>query len=263
MTEDRTAVVLRDLVDGVGIVSLNRPHRHNAIDDDTGAALGDAIDWAAGDPRVRCILLRGEGPSFTSGRDMAVLGHRAQGESDFEFVRRAQERSLALMEGPKPVVAALKGYALGGGFEMALRADLRVAAGDVKLGLPEIRYGLLPDTGGTQILTTLIGPERTKYLVMTGDRIGADEALAWGLVHRIVPVDELDAVALDLARRLAAGPPLALALAKQLVDQVFADAVRRGIRQELVAQTALFASEDYREAKAARLEDRPPVFRGR
>jgi enoyl-CoA hydratase len=256
-------LVLRELDDGVGIVSLNRPEKHNAIHDEMGEAIREALHWAIDSPDVRCILLRGNGRSFCSGRDTTVLGHRARDESDFAFIRRAQNGRLDMLDAPKPIVAAVQGNAIGGGMEMALAADMRVAATDLKMRLPEILYGILPDTGGTQILTTLIGPSRTKYLVMSGEVIDGQQALEWGLVDWLVPPESLDAKALEIARKLAAGPPLAVALAKQLVDQVHGEAVRRGTRLELLAQTTLFKSEDYQEARASLREQRTPKYKGR
>ena len=255
--------VLHRLEDGVGVVSLNRPDKHNAMDDASGPALREALEWAYESPEVRAVLLRGEGPSFCSGRDTTQLGHRARDESDFAFVRRAQDGRLSMLDAPKPVVAALRGHVIGGGMELALAADMRVAASDVRLRLPEVRYGILPDTGGTQFLTTLIGPSKTKYLVMTGEAVDAEQALAWGIVDWVVAPDELDAKALAIAKQLAAGPPLAVSMAKQLVDQVFGETIRRGIREELLAQTTLFKSEDYQEARAALREDRAPRYRGK
>ncbi|MGH2785449.1 MAG: enoyl-CoA hydratase/isomerase family protein [Actinomycetota bacterium] len=256
-------VVLRELVDRVAVLSLNRPEKHNAFNDEMIEAWSVAVDWAIAEPDARSILIRGEGASFSSGRDVTELGRRAKGETDYEFVRRAQDDAIKLGEAPKPVIAALKGYVFGGSFELALRADIRVAATGATMCFPEIGFGILPDTGGTQLLTLVAGPSRAKLLIMTGDRIGAEDAKAWGIVDVVVPPEALDATAMDLARSIAAGPPLALAMAKQLVDQLAGDAVARGTRAELVAQTALFASEDYREARTAREEKRPPRFTGR
>jgi enoyl-CoA hydratase/carnithine racemase len=255
--------VLRRVEEGVGVVSLNRPEKHNAVDDAMGPALREALDWAFESPDVRCVLLRGEGPSFCSGRDTTVLGHRANDESDYAFVRRAQDGRLAMLDVPKPIVAALRGHVIGGGMEMALAADMRIAATDVRMRLPEVHYGILPDTGGTQVLTTLIGPSRTKYLVMTGDVVDGEQALAWGIVDWLVAPEALDDEALTLAKKLAAGPPLAVAMAKQLVDQVWGESLRRGIRAELLAQTTLFRSDDYHEARAALREKRPPKYKGK
>lgn len=246
-------LVLVDVSDGVATVSLNRPDRHNAVSDELFEQCTAAIDRVLADPAARVVLLRGEGRSFCSGRDTAQLGARVGGESDLSFIRRHQRPRLALLESPKPVVAALRGYVLGGGFELALSADVRVAADDTVLAMPEIRYGLVPDTGGSALLTAVAGPSRAKYLLMTGARIDAQQALAWGIVDFVVPAAEVDERARAIAAEIADKSPTALALDKQLVDQAWAGAVRAGLAQELVAQVAAFASEEYRSAKAARL----------
>jgi enoyl-CoA hydratase/carnithine racemase len=246
--------VLTDTVDGVGIVSFNRPARHNAIDDELGREWRDAVGHALEDDAVRCLLLCGEGASFCSGRDTAQLGQRAGGESDVEFVSRAQEIRVAMLESSKPVVAAVQGYALGGGFETALGADMRIAADDAVFGLPEVHYGLVADTGGTQLLTPLVGPAKAKYLLMTGDRIDAAQALAWGIVDWVVPASELRAAAFTLAGKLAAAPADSVGFAKQLVDQAWAGSIRNGMRQEVLAQTALFAAARTRRSPGRQLD---------
>lgn len=258
-----TQLVLREDKSGVAIITLNRPERHNAVDDEMGEALRETLDAALTDDAARVLLLRGEGKSFCSGRDTNVLGHRARDESDFAFVRRAQDGRLKLMDSPKPVVAALKGGVIGGGCEMALSADIRISSTELKMRLPEINYGLLPDTGGTQMLATLIGPSRAKYMTMTGEAIDAQTALAWGAVDFVAAPDELDTRAFAIAQSLAEKPPIALAMAKQLIDQMHGPAIRSGIRQELLAQTALFKTEDYAEARAAVREKRKPKYKGK
>jgi len=257
------AGVLTDTVDGVRIITLNRPERHNAINDEMAEELGAAWAEAYEDPAAIAILIRGAGKSFCSGRDVAVLGHRARQESDFHFVRRAQVGRIAQLECPKPIVAALKGAVLGGGCEMALTADVRVSSTDLKMALPEINYGILPDTGGTQLMNALIGPSRTKYLVLSGERIGAQTALEWGAVDFVVEPEQLDDRAFEIARTFASKPPIALAMGKQMVDQMHIGAIRTGIGQELLAQSALFLTEDYKEARAAHREGRKPQYQGR
>ena len=247
----------------VGIVTLNRPERHNAMDDEASERFQQVLDEALGDQAVRVVLLRGAGKSFCSGRDTAVLGHRAREESDYHFVLRAQQGRLKMLDSPKPLVAAVKGAAIGGGAEIALACDVRVAASDFKLALPEINYGLLPDTGGTQYLASLIGRARAKYMVMTGEPIDAQTALEWGAVDFVVAPEQVDANALEIARKIAGKPPLALAMAKTLIDQAGAGAVRNGLAQELLAQTALFTTEDYAEARAALRENRAPAYKGK
>ncbi|GAC1572802.1 MAG: enoyl-CoA hydratase-related protein [Novosphingobium sp.] len=258
-----SAKVLYEVIDGVGVVTLNRPEVHNAMDDEAAALYKEVIDAALEDDRVRAVLLQGAGKSFCSGRDTTMLGHRAKDESDYHFVLRHQQKRLAVLDSPKPFIAALKGAAIGGGCETALACDIRVSDTTLKMALPEINYGILPDTGGTQLMTALIGPSRTKYMVMTGNRIDAQTALEWGAVDFVVAPEELDAKALEIAKTIAAKPPIALAMAKTMIDQGHAGAVRNGIAQELLAQTALFKSEDYSEARTALREKRAPIYRGK
>lgn len=246
----------------VAIITLNRPERHNAMDDGMSDAFVSTLLGALEDDS-RVILIRGEGPSFCSGRDTSVLGHRARDESDFHFVRRHQGSRLRMMDSTKPIVAALKGGAIGGGCELALACDIRVADTSLKLSLPEINYGVLPDTGGTQMMTALIGPSRTKYMVMSGRKIDAATALAWGAVDFVVAPGELDATALEIAREIAAKPPINLAMAKQMIDMIHGPAIRAGTRAELLAQTALFKTEDYQEARAALREKRAANYKGK
>jgi enoyl-CoA hydratase/carnithine racemase len=254
MGEHPTGTVTSEIDDGVAVISFNRPDRHNALNDELAHAWRAAVHRAIGDETVHCLLLRGEGSSFCSGRDTSHLGERVARESDLSFVRRAQETRLTMIDAPKTIVAAVRGYVLGGGFEIALSADMRIAAADTVFGFPEIKFGLVADTGGTQLLTPLIGPSKAKYLLLSGERISADTAMRWGLVDWVVEPDELDTAALDLAKRLAGAPPQAAAMTKQLVDQAWAGSIRNGIRQELIAQVALFAGAEHRAAKTAQLE---------
>lgn len=262
-TNSTSESVKRDLADGVAVVSLNRPHKHNALDDTTSAALAAAIAWATSADDVRSIVIRGEGRSFSSGRDTTQLGQRTRQESDYTFIRRAQQTRLMIIDSPKPVLAVLRGAVLGGALELALSADIRIAADDCALGFPEVGFGIMTDTGGAPLTTVLAGPSRAKYLIMTGERIGGEHALRWGLVDEIVPVAEVDDRAMQLARRLATAPPLSVAMTKEVVDGVWAGAIRAGMRAELLAQSALFRSNDHAEAKEARRDGRPPAFSGR
>ncbi len=238
------APVLFDITNGVGTVTYNRPDRHNAISDEMGELATRIVADAIENPEVKVIVLRGAGKSFCSGRDTTQLGTRAHGESDFEYVRRAQNNRLAVMDAPKPVIAAVRGWAIGGGLEMALACDIRIAAPDIKLRMPEINYGLLPDTGGTQFISTLANPSRAKLMIMSGEVIGAEEALAWGLVDRIVPADELDSYVQSFAENLATKSSVGLAMAKQMIDSSWIGAAREGMRQELNAQIVMFAERD-------------------
>ncbi len=255
--------VLTEIREHVGIVTLNRPEKLNAFNDTMTDELDAAIDGVLRNDAVRAILIRAEGRAFSAGRDTGELGHRRGGESNFEHVRRAQQRNLSLMAAHKPVVAAVQGHAVGGGFEVALAADMRVASDDALFRMPEIRYGLLPDTGASQVLSVLIGPARTKLLILSGRPMTARQAEQWGAVDMVTSRDDLQDAAFALARDIAAGPPIALAMGKQLVDHAWGERVRSGISLELMAQTALFATEDYAEARAAVREQRPAQYGGR
>jgi enoyl-CoA hydratase len=255
--------VLSELDGPLRIITLNRPERHNAMNDEMSALFQSLLFAALEETESSAILLRANGKSFCSGRDTSVLGHRERDESDYHFVRRHQEGRLRMLEATKPVIAAVKGGAIGGGCEIALAADIRVADTTLKMALPEINYGLLPDTGGTQMLTALIGPSRTKYMVMSGDKIDAHTALDWGAVDFVVSPEELDERALSIARTIASKPPINLAMAKDMINLMHGPTIRTGTRAELMAQSYIFKTDDYAEARAALREKRAPVYRGK
>jgi len=257
------AGVLTETREGVRIITLNRPERHNAMNDEMGELFRAAIDEALEDEAAISVLILAAGKSFCSGRDVTVLGDRARDESNFTFFRRHQAGRMKVLDSPKPFVAALKGAVIGGGCELALACDVRVSSTDLKMSLPEINYGILPDTGGSQMMTALIGPSRTKYMVLSGERIDAATALSWGAVDFVVEPEELDERAFQIARTFAKKPPIALAMGKAMVDQMHMGAIKNGLGQELIAQTALYSSEDYKENRAARAEGREPRYRGR
>lgn len=258
------AGLIRRETDGrVAVLSLARPDRHNAFNDEMEAELAAAVDEAIADREVRAIVLRGDGRSFSSGRDVSALGQRPEGVSDLEFVAGFQRSRKRMYESPKPVVAAVKGAVLGMGLEIAACADFRISSTDAVFAFPEVNYGIITDTGGAPFAALLAGPARAKYLVMTGDKIDAQTALSWGLVEFVVEPDELDDRALELARELAAKAPLAVQHAKKIVDGLYADTVRAGMREELLVQSLLFTTEDYAEMRKALREKTTPEFRGR
>jgi enoyl-CoA hydratase len=255
MSEERPSM-LRELRDGVAILSFNRPEKHNA-----GAGDPEAWEWALRDPNVRAVVIRGEGKSFHTGRDTTLLGTRASGQSDLEFVRHATTSRVNQLMYAKPIIAAVKGYAIGGGFEQALSADIRVGSREAKVCLAEIKYGILPDTGGTQMLTALVGPARAKYMTLTADFVDARTAYDWGIFDFLMDTpEECDAKAIEIATTIASRSPAAVEMGKQLIDQMYVPAIINGVRQELLAQSALFQTGDYKEQRAALRENREPVF---
>lgn len=235
--------------DRVRIISFNRPERHNALDDATLDEIAEAFRSAANDSGVDVILLRGEGRSFCSGRDTALIDDSGAagdtGGTDYEFIRRHQDMRLAQLDSAKPIVGALKGTVAGGGLEFALASDIRIAATDIRLSFPEIKYALTTDSGGSVLTTMLAGPSRAKLMIMTGRRVDADTALRWGLVDEVVAPEELDERAFALCREIAKHSNSAVQTTKQLVDQAWRGAVVNGMRAELLAQVALFSSPEF------------------
>ena len=249
--------------DGVAVFTLDRPGRLNAIGSDTVELLDLAVDHVVSDVSVRAVVVTGAGRAFSAGADITELD-RLAGPGDFaRFVHSLTDSFGRLARLPQPTIAAVDGLALGGGFELALSCDLRIAGEGARFGVPEVRLGLLPAATGTQQLTRLLPAAIAKQLLMTGEPITAEEAWRWGLVNRVVPAGEALSAALELARSLGSGPPLALATAKRLVDEgrdlPFAHAV--GLERDAVA--LLFDTDDRREGVAAFLAKRPPVFSGR
>lgn len=244
--------MLKEVKDGVGILTFNKPEVHNAMDDAAQAEITEAFGWAQKNKDVRVVVLRGEGKSFHAGRDVRVMGVRPPGVSHFDFMREGQQNIRTLLDMGKPTIAAMKGACLGGGAEYALCCDIRVSSTDLKFSLPEVKYGLAVDQGGSAMAASLIGPSKTKWLLMTGDSIDAKTAHAWGLSDFLVEPDQLDAKVLEIAAKIAANPNRAVLAAKDLVDEIWADGVRSAIRRELTHQMALFGSEEFAELRAKR-----------
>ncbi|OKO81095.1 enoyl-CoA hydratase/isomerase family protein [Bradyrhizobium sp. AS23.2] len=241
--------VLIEVRDGVAIISMNRPKRHNAENDAARAELGEAFRRAKADPAVRAILLRGEGPSFCSGRDKSgFLSPDAQG-SYVSLIKTAQDVRRDQFGIDKPVLCAMHGYVIGAGAELALGCDMRITADDLKFSLPEVGFGIVADTGSSTRLTALVGPARAKWMLISGAPIGGQEAVAWGLAEWCVPRAELDARAVELARQLASQPPIAAARQKQLVDQFAFGNQDDGLNREMLVQLELFDGDEFRKVQ--------------
>jgi enoyl-CoA hydratase/carnithine racemase len=256
-----------EIADGVARVTLARPEVLNAMDLEVFAGLREAGERAARNPAVRAVVVSGEGRAFSSGLDTSLFAALTAGSpagAPLPVDIAALQASFSVFETmPKPTIAAVGGLALGGGAQLALACDLRVAGDDAELGLYEIRWAIVPDLGGTQRLPRLVGVGRAKELVLTGRRIGAAEALAWGLVNRVVERARLEEEAMTWARELAAGPPLALAAAKRLVGGALDVPVAAGLEREAAINRRLVGTDDFREAVTARLERREPAFHAR
>jgi enoyl-CoA hydratase/carnithine racemase len=251
-------------------VTLNRPQKRNALTPAMLEELAGAVREADASPEVRAVIVSAEGPIFSAGIDLQSLGEVSgpgDGIHPARQVRRVAERlqhALHLIEATEvPVIGALQGQVLGLGLELALAFDLRVAAADLTLSIPEARLGLVADVGGTTRLARTVGPSRAKDLLLTARSVDANEALQWGLVNRVVPPAELRTAAAALGRDIARNAPLAVGLAKLIVDQGDGLDKHTQMAIERWAQSQLLTTEDFREAVAAFLQKRPANFKGR
>lgn len=244
-----------EVAEGIGTVRLDRPPL-NALDTATQNRLRELAEEAGRRDDVRAVILYGGPKVFAAGADikeMQAMDHAAMVVRS----RALQDCFTAVARIPKPVVAAVTGYALGGGCELALCADYRIAADNAKFGQPEILLGLIPGAGGTQRLSRLIGPSKTKDLIFTGRQVKADEALAIGLVDRIVPAAEVYEQARAWAAKLAQGPALALRAAKEAVDTGLETDLDTGLAIERNWFAGLFATEDRETGMRSFVEDGP------
>jgi enoyl-CoA hydratase/carnithine racemase len=272
-------------VGAVGWLRLNRPERLNAMTIEMWDELAKLGESLGDDPSLRCLVVMGEGRAFSSGIDIEQLlaggggnlfSEAGKGSPQLadsptsglgmedKLVTRIGELQDAytwLADAPYPTIAAMRGYALGGGLQLALACDLRIAARGTKLALPEHKYGILPDLGGTYWLPRIVGPAKAKELIFTAETIDAEEALRIGLLNRLVDDADLESAATELAERIACQPPIAVRRTKRAVDQAARQSLGEGLREAAVGQAECIRSADFLEAVSANLEKRTPAFK--
>lgn len=248
--------------DGIGILSINRPKVLNALNFDTLKELGNFIEEKLPEEELKALIVTGAGDkAFVAGADIAQMN--SMSEKEFQHYVDYAHKVFALLEDdPCPSIAAVNGYALGGGSELALACDIRIASEKAKLGFPEVKLGIFPAWGGTQRITRVLGLGKTKELVFSGEMIGADEALRIGLVEKVVPHEEIMEEALKLAGSIAKRGPLAVRLSKTAINAGSEMDLHKALLLEKTLITLCFDSHDREEGMKAFLEKREPSFTG-
>lgn len=252
--------IIVEIDDHLGFITIDRPKKLNALNKETIAELHAAFKNLDGDADVRCIIITGSGEkAFVAGADIAEFAdfNAAQGK---ELARKGQSDLFDFVaELSTPVIAAINGFALGGGLELAMASHIRVASTNAKMGLPEVSLGLIPGYGGTQRLPQLVGKGKAFEMITSGGMIGAEEALSFGLINHVIPQDELLSFCEDLANRIIRNSPLAIAAAIKAVNAGYEHSVN-GYEVEIDAFGDCFGTEDFEEGTTAFLEKRKPDF---
>lgn len=259
--------LLYEVKDGIATLTLNRPERLNALGGTLRQDLHDAVTRAGADPEVRVMVVTGAGKGFCSGGDVKAMGEAKAGQRErplLEKIAPGRDRTLlAMREAPQPIIAAVNGAAAGAGMNLALGCDLRIASTAARFTQAFVKRGLHPDWGGTYFLPRVVGMAKAAEMIFTGDVIDAAEALRLGIVSQVVAPEELLPAAYDLARRIAAGPPVAIRLAKRSLYANEDLDLRGALQIETMAQNICFETEDATEGIRAFGEKRAPIFKGR
>ena len=246
--------------DDIVVLRLNRPQVRNALNLDLRIRLADEIARCGADSKTRCVVITGSDTVFAAGADITEMANAGPVEV---MARNVQQYYSAVMDCPKPVIAAVEGFALGGGFELALCADIIVAGDGAKLAFPEVKLGILAGGGGTQKLARLVGRQRAMLLLMTGRMFSAAEALAMGVVGEVVPAGQALTRTLELAREIAAMPPISIAQIKEIVNAGLNAPLETALMLERKAFQLQFATRDQKEGMKAFLEKRKPTYEGK
>jgi enoyl-CoA hydratase/carnithine racemase len=257
--------ILRSVTDGVGVITFNNPEKRNAMSLDMWEGLGQALVELRDDPGVRVVILVGAGDkAFVSGADISQFEKtRHNAEASEEYSKKSAAQRALLADCPKPTIACIRGFCLGGGMQVAMLADIRIAAENSQFGIPAAKLGIAYGYDGLRHLVSLVGPSWARLLMYTGMRIGAAEGLRIGLVDRVVPDTELWDATLEIARTISGNAPLAVEAAKITIAQVLKDPEKRDMDAIKAIGTACMDSEDFREGRQAFMEKRKPKFKGR
>ena len=245
--------------DDIVVLRINRPQVRNALNLEVRVGLADAVTRYGADPSVRCIILTGSDLAFAAGADISEM---AEADPVEVMSRNVQRYWRVITDCPKPLIAAVEGFALGGGLELALCADIIIAGEGAKLGLPEVKVGILPGGGGTQRLARLVGRHRAMLLIMTGRIFGAAEALSMGAISEVAPTGQALTRAIEVAREIAAMPAISIMQIKEIVNAGVNASLETALMLERKAFQLQFATRDQKEGMRAFMEKRKPKFEG-
>ena len=250
-------------IDGAIATITNRnPDKHNAFDDEMDAQLWDYLDELKQRPDVRAVVWRGEGKSWSSGRDVGSIGTNKTELTHHQLMTRGVRGIQKLWELDQVFLVACKGWVMGGSFQRALLCDIRVAAEGTRFRLPEVTHGVIPDTGGVGVLHEMCGHGVVSDMVLTGRILTAEEALHHGVVSRLVTDEELEPTVYEMAQQVAASPAVTVKMARTVIRHLAIPPVRASMEDELIYQTFINKSDDFAEFRAARAEGRDPVYKG-
>jgi enoyl-CoA hydratase/carnithine racemase len=250
-------------IDGAIATITNRnPDKHNAFDDEMDARLWEILDELKQRPEVRAVIWRGEGKSWSSGRDVGSIGTNKTELTHHQLMTRGVRGIQKLWDLDQVFLVACKGWVMGGSFQRALLCDIRVAAEGTRFRLPEATHGVIPDTGGVSVLYEMCGHGVVSDMVFTGRILSADEALAHGVVSRVVTDEELEPTLYEMAEQIAKSPAITVKMARTVIRHLSLPAIRASMEDELIYQTFINKSEDFAEFRAARAEEREPKYIG-
>jgi enoyl-CoA hydratase/carnithine racemase len=257
--------ILQSVSDGVGVITFNNPEKHNAMSLEMWEGLGHALTELRDDPAVRVVILTGAGgKAFVSGADISQFEkERHNAQASEEYSRRSAAQRALLADYPKPTIACISGFCLGGGMLVAMLCDIRIAADHSQFGIPAAKLGIAYGYDGLRHLVSLVGPSWARLIMYTGMRIDAVEAMRIGLVDRILPDAELWGATMDTARSIAGNAPLSIQASKIAIAQILKDPDQRDMKAIDAISHACMDSEDFREGRRAFMEKRKPKFQGR